>query len=373
MFGRGIRIGRIFGISIEIDFSWFVIFFLVAYSLSKGYFPHYYPDIATTHYWVMGVLAALLLFASVLLHELSHSIIALRNKLPISRITLFIFGGVANMEEEPKSPGVEFRVAAAGPACSLMLMIVFWALSLAMTEGSAPYAIMQYVSYINGFLALFNLIPGFPLDGGRLLRATLWHFRHNFKSATRIASNMGKGFAAFLMFMGFLNVMTGNPFNGIWFILIGYFLQRAAESSYRQVVIKEMLSGLTVEKVMNRGVVSVSEGLSIRELVHDFFIAHHFNCFPVAEGETLKGIIRMSNVKEIPKEQWDTLSVREVMEANPARYLVAPASGVEEAFGKMLKEDTGWLVVADEKGCIVGVMTRGDIIHLMEIKSGLGE
>lgn len=373
MFGRAIRIGRVFGISIEIDFSWFVIFFLVAWSLSMGYFPYYYPDIAGRYYWSMGIIASLLLFSSVFLHELSHSYIALRNDLPISRITLFIFGGVASMTQEPKSPGVEFRIAIAGPLCSFFLMFLFWLLSIFAEEGRGLFAVLKYASFINGLLAIFNLFPGFPLDGGRLLRSTLWHFTGNLRNSTLIASKIGKGFATFLMAFGFLHILMGNAFNGLWLIFIGYFLQSAAVSSYRQVVIKEILSDLIVEKVMNRHVISVERNITLSELVEKYFLSYHYDCFPVVEWEKVAGIVRMADVKNIPKERWEYTTVDEVMERDIASFSILPESGVEDAFRKMLEKNIGWLLVTNADNTVAGVLTRGDIMHLLEIRIDLEE
>ena len=371
MFGKSIRLARIFGISIEIDLSWFIIFFLVVWSLSRGYFPYYYPDISEERYALMGIIAAVLLFLSVLLHELSHSLIALRNKLPISRITLFIFGGVAQMEEEPRTPGVEFRVALAGPVCSFILMALFHFLSTVSKEGGEAFAIFSYASFINGFLAFFNLIPGFPLDGGRLFRSALWHFSGNFKSSTRIASRVGKGFAFFLMATGFLQAMAGNTFNGLWLILIGYFLQNAAEGSYRQVLIKEFLAGLVVGKVMNRQVISVTKDITINQLVDDYFVTYHRNNFPVLDGERLIGIIRMSDVKKVPGDKRGTVTVAELMDRDISSHLIRVTDAVENILGMMVRDGSGWFVVVEGNNIVKGILTRSDIMHLLQIKSGL--
>lgn len=371
MFGKSIRLARVFGISIELDLSWFIIFFLVVWSLSRGYFPYYYPDISGERYVLMGVIAAFLLFMSVLLHELSHSLIALRNKLPISRITLFIFGGVAQMDEEPKTPGVEFRVALAGPVCSLILMALFHFLSTLSSEGGEAFAVFSYASFINGFLAFFNLIPGFPLDGGRLLRSALWRFSGNFKSSTLIASRVGKGFAFFLMAAGFLQAMSGSTFNGLWLILIGYFLQNAAEGSYRQVVIKEFLAGLTVGKVMNRQVISVTKDITIDKLVDDFFVTYHRNNFPVLDGERVIGIIRMSDVKKVPADERGAVTVAELMDEDISGHLIRATDVVEEILGMMVRDSLGWFIVIEGDNIVKGILTRSDIMHLLQIKSGL--
>ncbi|MBE9537002.1 MAG: site-2 protease family protein [Proteobacteria bacterium] len=373
MFGKSIRIARIFGISIELDFSWFIIFFIVAWSLSMGYFPYYYPEIAKKHYWLMGMIASLLLFLSVLLHELSHSYIALKNRLPIKSITLFIFGGVATMSEEPHSPGVEFRVALAGPACSFFLMFIFKALAICVPEGSEAYAVFRYAAYINGFLAIFNLIPGFPLDGGRLLRSAMWHFTGDFKRATFTASNIGKGFAFFLITLGLLQVVTGNAFNGLWLILIGYFLKNAAASSYRQVLIKEMISGLTVEKVMNRGVISITENSLLSEVLDDYFVRYHVESFPVLSGERLAGVINMKMVKAVKKESWGEVRVSDVMTRALDGFVLSPEDSIDFVLRRMVEEGSGWFIVLSERHEVVGVLTRSDIMHLLKIKSSLDE
>lgn len=373
MFGKSIKIASVFGISVELDLSWFIIFFLVAWSLSKGYFPYYYPEIAQQYYWTMGIIASILLFLSVLLHELSHSYVAIRNNLPISRITLFIFGGVANLTKEAESPGVEFRVALAGPLCSFALMFLFHFLA-AMTEtGGSTYAVLDYVSLINKLLAIFNLIPGFPLDGGRIFRSIMWHFTGNFKKSTLFASTIGKGFAFFLMAMGFLQIMTGNTFNGIWLIFIGYFLHGAAERSYKQVVITELLTDMTADKVMNRHVISVSGDISLKTLVDDYFIKHHFDCFPVVKGTRAIGVINMPIIKHVPKDQWDSTLVSDVMEQDLDRFLALPGDRIEHLLSRMVGDNLGWFLVTARDHSVAGIVTRSDIMHLLRIKGSLNE
>jgi len=371
MIGRSIRIGRVLGISIELDLSWFIVFFLVAWSLSMGYFPYYYPSVK--HYWFMGIMASLLLFASVLLHELSHSWVAIRNGLPISKITLFIFGGVANMTEEPKKPGVEFKVAVAGPLCSYFLMFIFWFIAGLLPEDSAAYGVCKYVYFINGILATFNLVPGFPLDGGRILRSALWYFTGSLKKSTRVASLIGRGFAVFLMALGFLNVIKGNLTNGLWLIFIGLFLQNAAASSYQQVVIREMLSSLSVRKVMNRRIISVTEDIPIAALIDRYFIEYHFDSYPVMSGKRLTGVVRMADVKVVPRDRWEATRVGDVMELDFARFLLSEMDSVEEAFKRMVSEGIGWFMVINRDQAVVGILTRSDIMHRLRIKSDLGE
>ena len=373
MFGKSIRLVRILGISIELDLSWFIIFIFISWSLSRGYFPYYYPEISRTNYLFMGIVAAILLFLSVLIHELAHSVIALRNKLPISKITLFIFGGVASMDEEPKTPGVEFRVAFAGPLSSFVLMLIFYLLLHIVPERGAFYAVFEYAGFINGFLAFFNLIPGFPLDGGRLLRSAMWHFTGNLKASTLTASSIGKGFAYILMGFGFLQVMMGRSFNGLWLILIGFFLQNAAEGSYRQVIIKEFLVDLLVDKVMNPNVFSVSKEMNLNQVVDEYFVAHHCNNFPVVHGDEVVGAIRISEVKRVPREKRGETIVEDIMEKDLAPFLVRPEDAVETVLARMVKDNMGWFIVVEENNRLCGILTRSDIMHLLQIKSGLDE
>jgi len=373
LFGKSFRIGRIFGIAIEIDFSWFIIFILVAWSLSKGYFPYNYPDIPVHYYWIMGVMASLLLFVSVLLHELSHSYVAIKKGIPIEKITLFIFGGVASISREPKRPGVEFVIAAAGPICSYILMLIFWLISTSLEQGSASYAVIKYVYFINGLLATFNLIPGFPLDGGRLLRSALWHFTGNLQKSTLIASNVGKAFAIFLIVYGFLNIMAGRLFSGLWFVVIGFFLKNAALQSYEQMVISKFLSDLTVGKVMSKGVVSIGSGIPVTELIEKYFLHYHFDCFPVVSGGDTIGVVRMSDVVKAPRDKWPTTTVEEVMQKDVSALTVAPDDGVENALHKMAREGKGWLLVLNADQSIAGVLTRSDIMHLLKVKGYVDE
>lgn len=373
MFGRSFQIGRIFGISIEVDFSWFIIFFLVAWSLSKSYFPYNYPGMYAPQYWVMGSIASFLMFFSVLLHELSHSYVAIKKNIPIEKITLFIFGGVASMSEEPKKPGTEFVIAAAGPLCSYFLMLVFWLISRFLEPGSPPYAVVKYVYFINGLLATFNLIPGFPLDGGRLLRSALWRITGNLKKSTLIASNVGKGFAIFLIVYGVLNVMGGSLLSGIWFVIIGFFLKSAAHHSYEHVVINSFLSDQTVDKIMSTNVISVASNISVTELINNYFLHYHFDSFPVtSEGRTV-GIIKMTDVKKVLKDKWPLTLVAEIMQKEVSTLTIAPEDGIEKVLQKMARENKGWFLVVDTDGLNVGILTRTDIMHLLKVKDYLDE
>ena len=259
---KGIKLFKVFGIQISLNYSWFIIFGLIAWSLAQGYFPQMRPNLSLTTYWLMGFITALLLFLSVVLHELSHSYVAMASGIEIKGITLFIFGGVARISREPSDARTEFKIAIAGPATSLALALVFWLSSRGvdfLMPGSVISSIFYYLFLINGILVAFNLIPGFPLDGGRLLRAYLWNRTDNLKEATRIASRVGKWFALLLIFVGFANIITGRLLNGIWFVFIGMFLQQAAAESYQVVVLQHSLEGVKVRDLMTSNVIAVDE------------------------------------------------------------------------------------------------------------------
>jgi Zn-dependent protease len=249
---RSIPLGRILGIPIGLDYSWFLVFALVTWSLAGSYFPEQYPGWSTGLYWTIGLATSLLFFASVLLHEFGHSVIALRNGIPVRSITLFIFGGVAQIGREPGSPGVEFRVAIAGPIVSLALAGLFGALGWFGASLAPLAALATYLAYINGSLALFNLIPGFPLDGGRVFRAIVWQVTHSFRRATEIAGGAGHLFAWLFIFWGVWQMFGGNFVGGLWIAFIGWFLENAATASVQQMTLERLLTGHTVGEIMMR-------------------------------------------------------------------------------------------------------------------------
>ena len=372
---KGIKLFKVFGIQISLNYSWFIIFGLIAWSLAQGYFPQMRPNLSLIIYWLMGVITALLLFLSVLLHELSHSYVAMASGIEIKGITLFIFGGVARISREPSDARTEFKIAIAGPATSLALALVFWLSSRGvdfLMPGSVISSIFYYLFLINGILVAFNLIPGFPLDGGRLLRAYLWNRTDNLKEATRIASRVGKWFALLLIFTGFANIITGRLLNGIWFVFIGMFLQQAAAESYQVVVLQHSLEGVRVRDLMNSNVMAVDEGLSVAELVESYFFKYRFTSFPVVSGEELRGIITLKVVKKLPREEWAYKQVRDIMSGVSSDAVLHPDESAVDALRKMTTEERGRLPVV-EGGRLKGILARNDIMSLFKVKSDLGE
>ncbi|HMA53566.1 MAG TPA: site-2 protease family protein, partial [Acidobacteriota bacterium] len=284
MFGKPVTLFRIFGFEVKVDWSWLILGALIVWSLATGLFPVWYKGLEKADYWVMGVAGALGLFLSIVFHELWHSLIARRFGLNMRGITLFLFGGVSEMADEPPSPKAEFFLAVAGPISSVVLAAVFFAVSyLLIGPGPATpvTGVLNYLGYLNLILAAFNLIPAFPLDGGRVLRAILWGSWNDLRRATRVASSVGAGLGAGLMFFGVLQFFMGRSVGGIWTFIIGMFVRSAARSSYQQLVFRDALSGVPVKKFMVADAVTVKPGTTVEKLVDDYIYKYHFKMYPV--------------------------------------------------------------------------------------------
>ncbi len=367
---RGIKLFKVLGIEISLDYTWFIVFALFGWSLAYGYFPHYYPGLEKTVYLFMGFASALLLFGCVLIHELSHSYVANRLGLDINRITLFIFGGVAELTREPDKPLMELKIAVAGPIASGVLALIFWTLSQVISPNIYPvaYAMTAYLSMINVVLLIFNIIPGLPLDGGRVLRALWWAKTGDLNTSTKVASMAGRGFAMLLIGLGFFNMMTGNLTGGLWAILIGFFLQQAAISSYQQIIFKSALSGVTVAEIMNSPVVSIRDDCSVRTAVEQYFLTHHYAGFPVTAGGDVVGLLTLGNIRKTAKERWGDTLVRDVMITLNPEELLSPEDSGLGAIKKITAKGIGRCPVLD-KGRLVGMLSRSDIMRFMELKN----
>ena len=303
MFGKRYRLFSVYGFEIRIDASWFVLAFLVTWTLAIGFFPAIAPGLSRNTYWVMGVLGAFGLFGSIVLHELAHAIVARRNDIPMKGITLFIFGGVAEMGADPPSAGAELRMAAAGPIASVLIGGILYLLSAA-TAAFVPapaVEVLRYLGWLNLILAAFNMIPAFPLDGGRILRAYLWHRRGSLRKATHTSSRVGAAFGLLLMALGIASFLGGMIVPGIWYFVLGTFLRGLARSSYQQVLLKEALEGEPVSRFMKRDPVTVSADISLRELVEDYVYRHHQKLYPLVEGGELEGCVSVNQLREIPR------------------------------------------------------------------------
>jgi Zn-dependent protease/predicted transcriptional regulator len=373
MLRTNIRLFRAFGIPIEINISWFIVFALVSWSLVSVYFPSNYPDLSVTAHWVMGLVAALLLFSSVVLHEIGHSYVAKTHGVPIKRITLFLFGGVSQLSKEASDPITEIKIAIAGPGVSYALMLVFFLTYFAASRGNTPQGIapvLKYLAYVNGLLGTFNLIPGFPLDGGRLLRAIIWKFSGDLRRSTYIASKVGGFVGLAFIALGFLSVFIGRFIFGLWMVLIGFFLRQAAEASYVHVVINSALAGVKVGDVMKPEVITVTEHLTIHDLVDSYFFRYHYDCFPVVSEGALRGLVTLDDLRNLPREKWRETYVRDVMQTDPTSLSVTTDDEVAQVLKRMVRDRCGKLpVVQGDK--VIGIITRRDIMEALRVFSDL--
>jgi Zn-dependent protease/predicted transcriptional regulator len=372
MLTKGISIGKAFGIPLRLHYSWFIIFVLITWSLAASYFPAAYPHWNLTTSIVAGVVASLLLFGSVLAHELMHSVVAQAAGIPIRSITLFIFGGVSQMTEEPKQPQVEFRMALAGPVASLVLGGIF--LAIGHWLGGIPEfikAICLWLGWINIVLAGFNLIPGFPLDGGRVLRSLLWWQSQDLRRATRIASNVGRGIGYLMIFLGIALIFTGNWINGLWLAFIGWFLESAASSSYRQVALQDILKGHRVSELMTRDCPTIPPQLTIQQLVNEQILTSGRRCFPVVQNDRVLGLITIHDIKGVPREQWHTKTAGEVMTPFANLKSVSPDEDLTTVLKILTEQNINQLPVVKD-GNIVGMIARDNLLSFISIRSELG-
>jgi Zn-dependent protease len=366
MIGGVITVFRLRGIPVRIHLSWLVIVGLITWSLSVGYFPQLLPGLPLATHWAQGFLAALLLFVSVFLHELSHALIAQYYGIPVSGITLHVFGGVSQLTREPERPGVEFAVAIVGPLTSLAIAGVLVVLRLIMQPPVAIAAVLRYLTLMNTVVGLFNLAPGFPLDGGRLLRAVLWRAKGDLAWATQTASKAGSMFATFLIIVGALRALGGQFLGGLWLILIGLFLRQGAEGSYQQVALERALAPLSVRDGMTRKTIAVPHNLSVAGAIEEFFWRHHVSSFPVLDGQRIVGIITLDRLKQIPRERWAATTVRDLMLPITDMLTAAPADSLWQAFQKLSQNGLGRLAIV-ENGQLVGYLSLKDVTHLLAV------
>jgi Zn-dependent protease len=376
MLRGGISIGKAFGISLRLHYSWFFIFALVTWALAAGYFPSTYPTWILSTRIAAGLITSVLFFGSVLVHELMHSLVSQRQGIPVQSITLFIFGGVSQITSEPKQPKDEFRMAIVGPLSSLLLGGIFFGIYFGWRHVDTLAvqfitAIAYWLGYINLVLGVFNLIPGFPLDGGRVLRALIWWRSRNLKSATRIASNIGRAVGFIFIFVGIWFIFTGNWFNGIWLALIGWFLESAAVGSYQQLLLQDMLKGHVASEVMSRDCVVIPPETTIDHLVHENILTSGRHCFPVVSGSQIMGMMTLHNVKAVPRERWGTETVQEAMTPLDKLKSVRPDEELPSIL-RILTDDNISQVPVVEDNKIVGTVSRENLLNFINIRSGLG-
>ena len=367
-----LRLGSIAGIDIYVNFSWLIILVFLTWSLATGWFPQLYHGWSSATYWIVSLIAAVLLFVSVLLHELAHSMVARARGLPVKNITLFIFGGVSNLEQEPASAGVEFQMAVVGPVVSLVIGGVCLLLFAALRNSNSQLnAILGYLGITNLLLGVFNLIPGFPLDGGRVLRSIMWKVTGSFRRATRIATIVGDIIAYLFIFWGIWQFFTGNILNGIWIGFIGWFLLSAAQATNSQVMLQSVFRGVKVGQVMNKAPTTVPANISLQRLVDEYFLPYGLRTAFVTQGDLLAGLITLGDIRHVPREEWGQTPVGYVMIPLERLHAVTPQQNLNDVLPLMANRDVNQLPVVQD-GELVGVLTRDAIIRMVEVRRGLG-
>lgn len=359
-----IPVGRVLGIPLELDYSWFLVFALLTWALAVGHYPAEYKGWPASLYWIMGAVTAGMLFVSVVLHELGHSIVARRYKIPVRRITLFIFGGVSQIEAEAATAGADFRIAVAGPLVSLALAAVFTILQPAVTGVSPLLALARYLAYINLALGLFNLIPGFPLDGGRGLRAVVWGLTGDFHRATRIAASVGRGFAFVFILVGVWQIFGGNFVGGLWIVFIGWFLESAAVAQTQQVVLQDLLTGHTVAEAMSRELTAVPADVTLQQLVDQHILTSGRRSFLVQRDQAVLGLLTLHHVVQIPRVRWGATTAAQAMIPAARMRSARPDTELRAALEAMDRDGVSQLpvMVADHA---VGILRREDILSFL--------
>ncbi len=390
MLRSGIKIGKIFGINIYVDWSWIFIFLLVTWNLAAGVFFELHPNWSPILRWSTAIVAALLFFASVLAHELAHSIVAKTHGIPVRNITLFLFGGVSNIQREPPSPGTEFLMAIVGPLTSIVLGILFLLLGgvaggaigqslgnpLQLIAGLDPVStLLLWLGPINIILGIFNLIPGFPLDGGRVLRSILWGATNNLRRAMQWASWVGQAVAWIFIIAGIAMVFgVSIPFfgtgfiSGLWLAFIGWFLNSAAVQSYQQVVVEDILSGVPVQQLMRPNAPTVPPNIPVSALVHDYIMGTDEQAFPVVENDCLAGLVCLEDVRKVPRDRWDSTLVSQIMTPENQLVIASPREDATDALNDLARRDVRQVPVVQD--ChLVGMLRRRDIMRWLQLHS----
>jgi Zn-dependent protease/CBS domain-containing protein len=362
------RLGRILGIEIRIHISWLLIFAFLTWSLAAGYFPTLLPDKNTSIYWALAAISSLSLFASVLAHEIGHSIVARRNGIPVKDITLFIFGGASNITKEAESAGAEFRMAITGPVVSFVLGAIFFAIYFAAggSGSKTPFnAVMIYLGQINLILGAFNLLPGFPLDGGRVFRSIIWFINHDEMKATRIAATTGQVIAYIFIFGGIAMAFVIS-ISGLWLAFIGWFLASAASASLQQSVLLDALKGVKVKEITNTGIKTGSPGLTVEQAL-SIMLESNQRALPVVNDGGMIGLVSMTDIKRTSRENWSSETIEQIMTPASEVKTVAPDDDLSKAVELLQSEGFNQLpVMADNR--LRGLLSRSDLLNYIHLK-----
>lgn len=361
---------KLFGFEVRLDWTWIFLAVLITWTLSVGYFPLHNPGLTKQAYWIMGIIGAIGLFLSIILHELSHSLVGRLYGVPISGITLFIFGGVAELREDPPSPKAEFLMSIAGPLFSIGFGLFFYALFRMGTYVGWPTpfnAVVSYLSTINIIVGVFNLLPGFPLDGGRVLRSILWWWKNDLLWATKIAYRGGTGLAYALIFLGILQFFYGAFIAGLWMFLLGLFLQYITKMSYNQLIVKQFFQGKTIKEYAKRPPITVESNTTIQDLVNNFFYKYYHKLYPVMEHNKLVGCISFNEIRHVEKDNWSQVSVEQIMRKCSPEIVIDVNTDVTKALEMMSSQTLGRMIVT-EHGKLYGIITLKDLMNVITVK-----
>lgn len=368
MNGKGFSIGRVHGIPITVDASWLIIFFLI--------WMFFWTDLVTTAdegtiasvagagAWVGALVGTLLFFGSVIVHELSHSLVAIGRGIPVKRIRLFIFGGVSEIEAEATTPGTEFAITIAGPLSSVVLGGMFFGFTFLFADGSIVHHLAGRLAFVNVVLGVFNLAPGFPLDGGRVLRSIVWKITGDFDRATRVAVAGGRGVALLMVVAGVIDLFTTGDFGGLWWIVLGWFLFQAAGSALSQMETKRILHDVTAGQIMTPTPVAVDGALTLQQVFDEYFMQHNYSCFPVVEGGRVRGLISLRQLREVDRRQWDSVRIVDVMRRLEPDDAVSADTDAETLLPRLVEEGHRVVVVRD--GRLVGIISSSDVARWMQ-------
>lgn len=371
MFGSSIKLFKVFGIEIRLDYSWFIIFALFAYFFGFIYFPSVLPGLNKGLLALITVITVIFVFISVLIHEMSHSLVARRKGTSVEKITLFLFGGMAQIEKEPGTPYSELIMSIAGPAASFVVAAIFGVIWFFTKNIALVREPVGYLAIINIVLGVFSILPGYPLDGGRILRSIIWKTTGNLERATFIASTAGRVIGFVIIAAGIFFILTGNFLNGIWLAFIGWFIQSSAQMGYRQLIFETSIKGIKVRDIMNENIVNVTKDITIQDLVDDYFMKYRFGRFPVIEDEKTQrfiGVISLHDIKRVSKEEWPEVKIGDIVKSVSESEKVDMSMEISDAIKRMGKNDLGHLaVMSGDK--LRGIITKSDVMRFIRIRS----
>lgn len=371
MYGKRLKILTLLGFDVYVDLSWLVVAVLIIWSLATGIFPHFYPNLSNATLWLMGAAGALGLFLSIVIHEFAHSLIARQCGMRMNGITLFIFGGVAEMSDEPPNARSEFWVALAGPIASVALALLFYAghgASLAVGMHAPIAGVLGYLASVNALLVTFNILPAFPLDGGRVLRSLLWAWKADLNWATRIVSRIGQGFGLVLLGLGVFSFFSGNLIGGLWWFMIGLFLRRAAEMSYQELLLRQTLAGEPVSRFMHADIDSVSPNTSLDRFVDEYIYRRRQNFYPVVRDGELLGAVGLEEIRNVPRSEWANHTVGEIVERCDAENTITDDADAVQALKRMNRNHRSRLIVIDHEKHLAGLLALRDLVKFLSLE-----